>query len=79
MKFFYYQLAKALSESQKNASLLTEYHELYELQRKRLEKLVETLTEEREVWSNAAYSIAMKVDLKKILFLTYMKKINQLS
>jgi hypothetical protein len=54
-------LENALNEAQKNASLLTEYHDLYELQRKRLEKLVETLTEERELWCNAAYCISLKV------------------
>lgn len=31
------ELDEALKESEKNASLLAEYHELYELQRKRLE------------------------------------------
>ena len=33
-------LESALAEAQKNASLLEEYHDLYELQRKRLEKQV---------------------------------------
>ncbi|ELU17826.1 hypothetical protein CAPTEDRAFT_221957 [Capitella teleta] len=54
-------LKSALSESQKNASLLTEYHALYELQRKRLEKQVSLLAGEKEVWSSAAYSLALKV------------------
>ncbi|XP_052091532.1 axonemal dynein light chain domain-containing protein 1-like isoform X2 [Mytilus californianus] len=54
-------LKEALSEAQKNASLLSEYHGLYELQRKRLEKQVSMLTDERELWSNAAYSLALKV------------------
>jgi len=54
-------LENALAEAQKNSSLLSEYHELYELQRKRLEKHVENLIEERELWTTAAYSIAMKV------------------
>jgi hypothetical protein len=31
------------------------------LQRKRLEKQVQTLVEERELWCNAAYNIAMKI------------------
>lgn len=55
------QLKAALNEAQKNASLLAEYHELYELQRRRLESQVFMLTEERELWSTAAYSLAMKV------------------
>jgi hypothetical protein len=58
---FFIQLKTALSEAQKNASLLAEYHDLYELQRKRLETSVHLLTEERELWSNAAYSLALKV------------------
>lgn len=48
-------------ESQKNASLLGEYHDLYELQRQRLEKLVSTLTTEKELWSTATYSLSIKV------------------
>ena len=58
---FLSQLKAALNEAQKNASLLAEYHELYELQRRRLESQVFMLTEERELWSTAAYSLAMKV------------------
>lgn len=54
-------LRTALMEAQKNASLLAEYHDLYELQRKRLEGQVLMLTEERELWSQAAYSLALKV------------------
>ncbi|XP_071499179.1 axonemal dynein light chain domain-containing protein 1-like [Diadema antillarum] len=55
------QLAAALAESEKSASLLGEYHELYELQRRRLEKQVFHLSSERDLWSNAAYSLALKV------------------
>ena len=57
------QLKEALSDAQKNASLLTEYHALYELQRKRLEKQVVMLTDEKELWSTAAYSLALKVKM----------------
>lgn len=48
-------------EAQKNASMLSEYHAIYELQRKRLEKSIETLTDERELWIKASYSVALKV------------------
>ncbi len=51
----------ALNEAQKNASLLEEYHELYELQRARLEKAILVLTDEREMWTKAAYSIGLKI------------------
>jgi hypothetical protein len=50
-----------LTDAQKNASLLNEYHSLYELQRKRLEKSIEMLIEEREVWTKTTYKIALKV------------------
>lgn len=55
------ELHEALLESEKNANLLEEYHELYELQRKRLETFVRTLTEERDLWGSAAYILALKV------------------
>ncbi|XP_052789465.1 axonemal dynein light chain domain-containing protein 1-like isoform X3 [Mya arenaria] len=54
-------LKKALSDAEKSSSLLEEYHDLYELQRRRLEILVNNLTNEREIWSTAAYCLAMKV------------------
>ncbi|XP_064649134.1 axonemal dynein light chain domain-containing protein 1-like isoform X2 [Lineus longissimus] len=54
-------LKHALAESQKNSSLLAEYHDLYELQRNRLELQVNMLTDEKELWSTAAYSLALKV------------------
>jgi hypothetical protein len=60
---FALQLKSALAESQKNASLLAEYHLLYELQRQRLEKNVSLLANEKEIWSSAAYSLALKVRL----------------
>lgn len=55
------ELAKALKESQTNANLVDEYHDLYELQRHRLEDNVATLSQERDTWSNAAYSLALKI------------------
>ena len=51
----------ALAESQRNAALLAEYHDLYELQRQRLERQVGILSSEKELWSTAAYSLALKV------------------
>ncbi|CAF1214104.1 unnamed protein product [Rotaria sordida] len=54
-------LQTALTDSQKNASLLTEYHELYDLQRKRLEKQIIVIASEKELWRGAAHTIALKV------------------
>lgn len=45
-------------------SLLDEYRELYELQRARLEAQIQQLTEEKELWSHAAYDLALKVAAK---------------
>ena len=42
-------------------SLVGEYHDLYEMQRRRLEGQVATLTEERDLWSKVTYSLALKV------------------
>ena len=58
---YFGQLKAALNESRKNASLLAEYHALYELQRKRLEKQASMMAGEKEIWSSAAYSLALKV------------------
>ncbi|KAM8930592.1 axonemal dynein light chain domain-containing protein 1 [Pelodytes ibericus] len=55
------ELAKALKDAKKNANLLEEYRELYELQRGRLEKHLIHLTEERDLWSSATYRLARKV------------------
>ncbi|XP_077133784.1 axonemal dynein light chain domain-containing protein 1 [Ranitomeya variabilis] len=55
------ELAKALNNAKKNANLLEEYRELYELQRCRLEKQLVHLTEERDIWNSATYRLARKV------------------
>ncbi|XP_069834904.1 axonemal dynein light chain domain-containing protein 1 isoform X2 [Dendropsophus ebraccatus] len=54
------ELAKALTNAKKNANLLEEYRELYELQRSRLERQLLHLTEERDLWSSATYRLARK-------------------
>ncbi|XP_026054641.1 axonemal dynein light chain domain-containing protein 1-like [Carassius auratus] len=55
------ELAKALEESQRNANTVAEYHELYELQRRRLEGQMSQLYEERDLWRKATYSLAVKI------------------
>ncbi|KAL5250145.1 hypothetical protein ACHWQZ_G016019 [Mnemiopsis leidyi] len=54
-------LASALSESEKNANLVAEYHSLYEIQRSRLEFQISTLNKERDLWSRAVYDLAVKI------------------
>ncbi|XP_015211305.2 axonemal dynein light chain domain-containing protein 1 isoform X3 [Lepisosteus oculatus] len=55
------EMARVLQQAQKNADLVGEYHELYEMQRRRLESQVSHLTEERDLWSRVTYSLALKV------------------
>ncbi|XP_065068274.1 axonemal dynein light chain domain-containing protein 1-like isoform X3 [Rhopilema esculentum] len=61
------ELNAALKESEKNASLLAEYHELYELQRKRLEFQISKLIGERDLWAGASYTLSLKVAQKHSL------------
>ncbi|KAM6343148.1 axonemal dynein light chain domain-containing protein 1 [Alca torda] len=55
------QLAAATREAKVNVSFLEEYRELYELQRGRLEEQVLLVARERDVWSSAAYDLALKI------------------
>ncbi|XP_046906285.1 axonemal dynein light chain domain-containing protein 1 [Hypomesus transpacificus] len=55
------QLAKALEQSQKNSDMVGEYHNLYEMQRHRLESQVDRLTDEKDLWSKVTYNLALKV------------------
>ncbi|KAM8805416.1 axonemal dynein light chain domain-containing protein 1 [Eudromia elegans] len=55
------ELAEAVQEAEKNANLVEEYRELYELQRTRLEEQILLLSQERDIWSSAAYDLALKV------------------
>ncbi|XP_061490212.1 axonemal dynein light chain domain-containing protein 1 isoform X2 [Rhineura floridana] len=65
----YEELAKAVRDSEMNANLLDEYRELYELQRARLETQIHQLAQEKELWSNATYDLALKVIEKNKLIL----------
>ncbi|CAB1314214.1 unnamed protein product [Coregonus sp. 'balchen'] len=55
------ELAKALEQSQKNSDIVGEYHDLYEMQRRRLEGQVARLTDERDLWSRVTYNLALKL------------------
>jgi len=54
-------LQAALEESAKNSAILHEYHQLYELQRQRLERQIKGLTFERDIWNATAYSLGLKL------------------
>ncbi|NXI94698.1 AXDN1 protein, partial [Psophia crepitans] len=64
------ELAAATQEAEANANFFEEYRELYELQRARLEEQVLLLAQERDLWSSAAYDLALKAsagDLKELM------------
>ncbi|XP_036890897.1 axonemal dynein light chain domain-containing protein 1 [Sturnira hondurensis] len=54
-------LAQALLDTEKNAKIVEEYHDLYTLQRGRMESDIKQLMAERDVWSSATYELALKV------------------
>ncbi|XP_026202232.1 axonemal dynein light chain domain-containing protein 1 isoform X2 [Anabas testudineus] len=61
------QLAEALKESHMNSGVVQGYHELYELQRGRLETQLLQLIEERDCWSQLTFCLALKViSVKKL-------------
>lgn len=45
------------------SSLLEQYRELYELQRRRLEDQVLVVAQERDIWSSAACNLALMVSM----------------
>ncbi|KAI5168960.1 Axonemal Dynein Light Chain Domain-Containing Protein 1 [Manis pentadactyla] len=54
-------LAQALLDAEKNAKIVEEYHDLYTFQRGRMENDIKQLMVERDIWSSAAYELALKV------------------
>ncbi|XP_012584427.1 PREDICTED: axonemal dynein light chain domain-containing protein 1 [Condylura cristata] len=54
-------LAQALLDAEKNAKIVEEYHDLYTLQRERMENDIKQLMAERDIWSSATYELALKV------------------
>ncbi|KAM5203023.1 axonemal dynein light chain domain-containing protein 1 isoform 3-T5 [Hipposideros larvatus] len=54
-------LAQALLDAEKNAKIVEEYHDLYTLQRGRMENNIKQLMTERDIWSSATYELALKV------------------
>ncbi|XP_008059608.1 axonemal dynein light chain domain-containing protein 1-like, partial [Carlito syrichta] len=54
-------LAQALLDAEKNAKIVEEYHDLYTLQRERMENDIKQLMAERDIWSSATYELSLKV------------------
>ncbi|XP_067997754.1 axonemal dynein light chain domain-containing protein 1 [Melanerpes formicivorus] len=53
-------LSAALQEEEVDTNLLEEFWELYELQRRSLEEQILLAAQERDIWSSAAYDLALK-------------------
>ncbi|XP_057387228.1 axonemal dynein light chain domain-containing protein 1 isoform X2 [Balaenoptera acutorostrata] len=53
-------LAQALLDAEKNARIVEEYHDLYTLQRGRMESDIKQLMAERDIWSSATYELSIK-------------------
>ncbi|KAM9761820.1 axonemal dynein light chain domain-containing protein 1 [Menidia menidia] len=55
------QLAEALRQTHSCSEVVQSYHELYELQRTRLESQLSHMTENRDYWSQLTFRLALKV------------------
>ncbi|XP_038571392.1 axonemal dynein light chain domain-containing protein 1 isoform X2 [Micropterus salmoides] len=67
------QLAAALDQTHTNADVVQGYHELYELQRGRLEAQLLQMTAERDYWSQFTFCLALKViSVKKLLLISQL-------
>ncbi|XP_036612225.1 axonemal dynein light chain domain-containing protein 1 [Trichosurus vulpecula] len=71
------ELMVALSNAEKNARIVEEYHDLYTSQRLRMEADFKQLTSERDIWSSATYDLALKVIKKNNLILTRRLHLNE--
>ncbi|KAM7011951.1 axonemal dynein light chain domain-containing protein 1 [Tautogolabrus adspersus] len=67
------QLAGALDQTNTSADMVQGYHELYELQRCRLEGQLLQMTEERDYWSQLTFCLALKViSVKKLQLISQL-------
>ncbi|XP_029939538.1 axonemal dynein light chain domain-containing protein 1 [Salarias fasciatus] len=73
------QLAESLKQTHTNSDVVQGYHELYELQRARLEAQLLQMTEERDCWSQCTFSLALKVISTKKLQLVSQLHISEQS
>ncbi|XP_027724377.1 axonemal dynein light chain domain-containing protein 1 [Vombatus ursinus] len=71
------ELMMALSNAEKNARIVEQYHDLYTSQRVRMEADLKQLTSERDIWSTATYDLALKVIKKNNLILTRRLYLNE--
>ncbi|XP_054567643.1 axonemal dynein light chain domain-containing protein 1 isoform X1 [Eptesicus fuscus] len=70
-------LAQALLDAEKNAKIVEDYHDLYMLQRGRMENDLKQLMAERDIWSTATYELALKVIQKNRVILAKNLYLNE--
>ncbi|KAM6217277.1 axonemal dynein light chain domain-containing protein 1 [Rhynchocyon petersi] len=70
-------LAQALLDAEKNAKIVEDYHDLYTLQRGRMENDIKQLMTERDIWSSATYDLALKVIVKNKVILAKKIYLNE--
>ncbi|XP_006867167.1 PREDICTED: axonemal dynein light chain domain-containing protein 1 [Chrysochloris asiatica] len=70
-------LAQALLDAEKNAKIVEEYHDLYTLQRGRMENDIQQLMSERDIWSSSTYKLALKVIIKNKVILAKRIYLNE--
>ncbi|XP_047443510.1 axonemal dynein light chain domain-containing protein 1 isoform X2 [Mugil cephalus] len=73
------QLTEALKQTHTNSDVVQGYHELYELQRTRLEAQILQMTEDRDCWSQLTFRLALKVISVKNLQLVRQLHISEQS
>ncbi|XP_054459231.1 axonemal dynein light chain domain-containing protein 1 isoform X2 [Anoplopoma fimbria] len=72
------QLAGAIEQTHTNSDVVQGYHELYEMQRGRLEAQLLQMTEERDSWSQLTFCLALKViSMKKLQLISRLHIIAQ--
>ncbi|KAK1896799.1 Axonemal dynein light chain domain containing protein 1 [Dissostichus eleginoides] len=72
------QLAGALEQTNINSDVVQGYHELYDLQRGRLEAQLLQMTEERDCWSQITFCLALKViSVKKLQLISRLHIMEQ--
>ncbi|XP_039456633.1 axonemal dynein light chain domain-containing protein 1 isoform X3 [Oreochromis aureus] len=75
----HWQLAEALKQTHTDSNVVQAYHELYELQRARLEAQLIHMTEDRDCWSQFTLCLALKVISVKKLHLVNQLHISEQS
>ncbi|XP_030582751.1 axonemal dynein light chain domain-containing protein 1 isoform X2 [Archocentrus centrarchus] len=69
----HWQLAEALKQTHINSNVVQAYHELYELQRARLEAQLIHMTEDRDCWAQFTLCLALKViSVKKLHLVSHL-------